>query len=241
MPSAKVLGLLNNTARVEYTAADPEQHQHLQRSSIPPPVLATYEQCDAPPSLHLLDACTDDGKSCLSKYTNPEFFIEKWIEEQQKQVEIMKAERKKRREEKRLAMKNEGEGTGGAKPIKKLRKVRYDPETGKKIIEEEDAEESAPNTTTAASPNTARPSASQPSSATSTLAENHHAEPSHEKDHASSKSKSSSGKSSSKSKDKDSGSSKSKTSKSSSKTKTSEPHHVRVENTPPLSQNSLLS
>lgn len=210
IPSAKLLEKMNNTARAEYTARDPEKHQHLSRATIPPPVLATYEKCAPPPQLHLLDPCTDDGKPCLSKYTNPEFFIEKWIEEQQKQVEAMKAERKRRREERRLAMAQNEQSATGAKPIKKLRKVRYDPETGKKIIDEEDEEVtptpaatrpagSSETTTATASSFTSTPDAAEP--------------PSSSKEKSSKSGKSS--KSSSSSKDKSS------KSKSSSKTKES--------------------
>eukprot|EP01122_Echinamoeba_exundans_P007466 TRINITY_DN2315_c0_g1_i1.p1 TRINITY_DN2315_c0_g1~~TRINITY_DN2315_c0_g1_i1.p1 ORF type:complete len:499 (+),score=171.88 TRINITY_DN2315_c0_g1_i1:32-1528(+) len=136
---AQILLQMNNATRSEFTAQNPEQHQHLTVQSRPPAVTAVYnDECAPPPALHLLDSCAEDGKPCLVKYTHPQFFFEKWIEEQQKQVELLKAERKKRREERAARRANQKDNNAPAKVIRKLRKVRYDPQTGQKIIEEEE-------------------------------------------------------------------------------------------------------
>jgi WAS protein family, member 1 len=136
---AQILLQMNNATRSEFTAQNPEQHQHLTVQSRPLAVTAFYnDECAPPPALHLLDSCTKDGKPCLVKYTHPQFFFEKWIEEQQKQVELLKAERKKRREERAARRANQKDSNAPAKVIRKLRKVRYDPQTGQKIIEEEE-------------------------------------------------------------------------------------------------------
>lgn len=135
---AQILQSMNNSGRAEFTAQNPEEHQHLTVQSRPPAVVAVYGGCAPPPALQLLDSCAEDGKPCLVKYTHPQFFFEKWIEEQQKQVELLKAERKKRREERAAKRANQKDNAGPAKVIRKLRKVRYDPETGQKIIEEEE-------------------------------------------------------------------------------------------------------
>jgi len=54
-----------------------------------------YEECMPPPNLGLLDEYA--GDSCLKKYTNPMFFLETWIEEQEKMYKEAKRKRARRR------------------------------------------------------------------------------------------------------------------------------------------------
>jgi len=95
-----------------------------------------YAKANKPPRLDLMDKFMDDGKKCLSLYTNPSFFLDEWIVEQHKLRQAAKEERKKRREERRL--KKEEESVKGTKvvtkKVTKLQKVVYDPHTGQKKI-----------------------------------------------------------------------------------------------------------
>jgi len=64
-----------------------------------------HNECLPPPNLALLDEYTD-GESCLKKYTNPMFFLESWVEEQNRMYQEAKkkrAARRKRVREKRQA------------------------------------------------------------------------------------------------------------------------------------------
>lgn len=72
----------------------------------------------------------EDGKKALELYTNPNFFLLEWIEEQKKIREAAKAERKKRREERkarRAAEQASGKDkTLGPKKPRQIKRVIYD-------------------------------------------------------------------------------------------------------------------
>lgn len=134
-----VLTRMTQTGAKRYTAANPEKHQHFQPTALPKSVAAVRAHLNPPPRLHLLDAFADDGKPCLTKYSNPNFFLEQWAAEQDKKFAELKAERKKKREERVARRAERGDGQqGGIKPVRKLKKIRYDPQTGERIVEEED-------------------------------------------------------------------------------------------------------
>lgn len=54
-----------------------------------------YEECMPPPNLSLLDPYA--GESCLKKYTNPMFFLESWVAEQERMYQEAKKKRAARR------------------------------------------------------------------------------------------------------------------------------------------------
>jgi hypothetical protein len=131
---------MNSTAGTRYLAANPEKQDHFQSASMPKPVRAVRDKCFPPPSLHLLDPfrAEDDRTPTLTKYSNPLFFLQQWAAEQQAKTDELRAERKKKRAE-RVARRAERDAQQqGAKPVRKLRKIRYDPQTGQRIVEEED-------------------------------------------------------------------------------------------------------
>lgn len=128
-----LLSKMNNSAREVYTSTDPEEHQHFTVESRSSSIQDVYNKAALPPALELLDPFAEDGKSCLTKYTHPQFFFEKWYEEQVKKLKEMKAERKRKRAERQAQKSSKSQG---ARAVKKMRKVRYDPQTGEKIIEE---------------------------------------------------------------------------------------------------------
>ncbi|KAF2070011.1 hypothetical protein CYY_008668 [Polysphondylium violaceum] len=125
---------MNSKPRAEYHAENAERHQHFTHGSIPASVNQVYqEKCKPPPKLHLLDAYMDEGQKSLKLYTNPDFFIDEWVAEQQKQREEARQRRRERRE---ARLKKKGEKVEGTevKKVKRVQKVRYDPVTGEKII-----------------------------------------------------------------------------------------------------------
>lgn len=84
----------------------------------------------------------DEGRKCLSFYTNPQFFLDEWIAEQIKIRQAAKEERKKRREQRRLQKEKEEKGQEKKqKKPSKLVKVVYDPHTGQKMTITIDADE----------------------------------------------------------------------------------------------------
>jgi hypothetical protein len=146
--SSDIISQMSSAKRSAYVSKNDEKSNLFDRESIPHALQTIYDdKCKPPPKLHLLDPYAEDGRPVLTKYTYPQFFLDEWIAEQQKQVEILKAERRQRRKD-RAARRREKAGKEGPDPLKpqvrKLRKVRYDPQTGERIIEEEDASSVAP-------------------------------------------------------------------------------------------------
>jgi len=103
----------------------------------------TYEtRCAKPPALQKMDPFMDDNKKCLELYTNPRFFLDEWIQEQNKQRAAAREERRRKKEERRARREKEGSASRGnqlgpAKP-KKMTRVIYDKNTGEKIAVKEE-------------------------------------------------------------------------------------------------------
>lgn len=149
---------MNNTARTEFHATSAEEQQHFTSAAMPVRVKIQYDKCKPPPNLSLLvcqrtvlptnyfkDAYMDDGQKALKLYTNPQFFIDEWIAEQKRLQEEAKARRRERREA-RLKKKQEKGGdnpTKGPVQVQRIRKIKYDPVTGEKILVYTDATDSA--------------------------------------------------------------------------------------------------
>lgn len=143
-----VLSRMNSTGASRYLAANPERQDLFGAASMPAAVKAVRGSCFAPPALHLLDPFRsgEDRASTLSRYSNPNFFLEQWAAEQQAKTDELRAERKKKRAE-RVARRAERDAqTVAAKPVQKMKKIRYDPQTGERIVEEDDGSSSAPLT-----------------------------------------------------------------------------------------------
>ena len=47
---------------------------------MPDPIMARYNECDPVPNLSTMDEHA--GHDCTKKYSNPQFFREKWIQEE---------------------------------------------------------------------------------------------------------------------------------------------------------------
>eukprot|EP01107_Rhizomastix_libera_P002782 TRINITY_DN147_c0_g1_i1.p1 TRINITY_DN147_c0_g1~~TRINITY_DN147_c0_g1_i1.p1 ORF type:complete len:550 (+),score=151.50 TRINITY_DN147_c0_g1_i1:56-1705(+) len=120
-----------NTTEFFSVSARPE---HLQK---------LYSTASSPPNLSLMDQFMDNGDSCLSKYTNPKFFMEKWRQEMDLQEQEMLKLKKERREAaraRRAAQKAAAQEQ--KKAVRKVQKVVYDPLTGEKKIIQEDVTDS---------------------------------------------------------------------------------------------------
>jgi hypothetical protein len=121
--------------RVQYAASGAQQSQHITSATFPASLKAVYvAECAEPPKLSVFDAHMPNGQKALRLYTDPEFFIEQWVQEQIK----LQKEAKKARKERRAKMKGAKETAADpAAQIKKkpakLERVRYDPVTGEKI------------------------------------------------------------------------------------------------------------
>eukprot|EP00727_Mastigamoeba_balamuthi_P002540 m51a1_g12283 hypothetical protein (341) ;mRNA; r:246495-249719 len=106
---------------------------------------AQYESALPPPNLGVVDEYMENGEHALNKYTNPQFFLESWIKEMERQREEAKkarAERKKRR-----APRAAGNGALERRQVKTVRKKRFDPLTGELIIDDDGSAPAAPPTT----------------------------------------------------------------------------------------------
>ncbi|KAK5580754.1 hypothetical protein RB653_000778 [Dictyostelium firmibasis] len=125
------IDIMNSKPRAEYHADNSEKNQHFTHASIPTSINTVYQKCKPPPNLQLLDPYMDDGQKSLKLYTNPDFFMDEWVAEQQKLHEEARQRKRERREArlKKKGEKNEVE----VKKVKSVTKVRYDPVTGEKI------------------------------------------------------------------------------------------------------------
>ena len=66
---------------------DTVDQQVISRISLPIPIMETYKQCEPPPDLNSLNPYREDGKACLSFYTDPEFFFRRWLQEMQAEAQ----------------------------------------------------------------------------------------------------------------------------------------------------------
>jgi len=77
----------------------------------------------------------DNGKKCLELYTNPQFFLLEWVEEQKKLRSAAREQRLKRREERKAQKEKEGNKQAQApKQIALMDKIVFDKDTGEKIV-----------------------------------------------------------------------------------------------------------
>ena len=63
----------------------------------PGPILKMHDACAKPPDLNSLSSYRDDGKIPLNFYTDPDYYIRQWIEDQTKMAKDLKKEKKKKK------------------------------------------------------------------------------------------------------------------------------------------------
>jgi len=125
----------SSNPKVEWSADKTQTAQLFVRSSNDASVLRLWETATPPPDFSGLDEFCEPNETCLSKYTNPSFFINEWLEQQKKERSKLKAQRDKRRADR--------EGRKGAAKVpqqqvtvQKMQKTRYN-QFGEKITGEE--------------------------------------------------------------------------------------------------------
>lgn len=76
--------------RKAYRSTNPVDQGSLVRSTMPPVMMALYDQCDPPPALDMLDKFRPEQKKAMTMYTDPSYFFELWKKEIFKEVGIDK-------------------------------------------------------------------------------------------------------------------------------------------------------
>ncbi|WP_411025283.1 hypothetical protein, partial [Salmonella sp. s55884] len=79
---------------------NPKQ-QILSRNTLPTTMQEQYNRCDPPPPLQLITPLRDDSKDALKLYTDPSYFINLWIDNENKDYEQRRKRHKERKERKR--------------------------------------------------------------------------------------------------------------------------------------------
>ena len=84
------------TPGTQYSNRCTEQAQLYMYEDRVPSMVHQYSNCTPPPNLEILDQYA--GESCLKKYSNRDFFLETWIEEERLKYEDAKKKRAERRQ-----------------------------------------------------------------------------------------------------------------------------------------------
>ena len=88
-----------------------------------PMLAASYRDCYGPPNVSSLDEYSEGGAgSCLKKYSNPDFFLERWLQHEQERLQEEKNRRAKRRKKKKKR-KKEGRNAAAKVQVKAVQKV----------------------------------------------------------------------------------------------------------------------
>ena len=67
-----------------------EEQQNLSRETLPTALQEVYISCVRPPALNKFTAYRDDNKDGLKFYTDPNYFYDLWVKEQNKLLEKRK-------------------------------------------------------------------------------------------------------------------------------------------------------
>jgi len=131
----KTLEEVLQNQRAVFSAPAVQQDAIFSGDSMPQALSVTYKTCFSPPALDKMDPFMDNGKKCLELYTNPQFFLLEWVEEQKKLRSAAREQRIKRREERKAQKEKEGSKQIQApKQIALMDKIMFDPNTGAKIV-----------------------------------------------------------------------------------------------------------
>nr|WAW84864.1 WAVE/WASF 1 [Halisarca dujardinii] len=106
------------TIQNHYKSSTVVDQQVLDRNTLSTALLETYQACDAPPLLDEFTSYRDDHRRGLTFFTDPKYFFNLWLEEQNKQIE------KKRRRDRKNRKKRSNQPQ---KRIKKAERKTYNP------------------------------------------------------------------------------------------------------------------
>eukprot|EP00013_Stygamoeba_regulata_P002034 CAMPEP_0177635138 /NCGR_PEP_ID=MMETSP0447-20121125/3743_1 /TAXON_ID=0 /ORGANISM="Stygamoeba regulata, Strain BSH-02190019" /LENGTH=479 /DNA_ID=CAMNT_0019136909 /DNA_START=87 /DNA_END=1526 /DNA_ORIENTATION=+ len=84
-------------ARAEFKSDQTEQSFLLTAETRTATTSVAVANAGKPPNLQLLDEFMPEGEHCLSRYTYPQFFLDEWVAEMQRQHEEAKKRRRERR------------------------------------------------------------------------------------------------------------------------------------------------
>jgi len=120
-----------------------EDAQLLRKETRTTAILDVYDtRCVPPPDLSALDEYRDDGGKCLKEYTNPDYFIQAWLEEQKKKAKEARQRRQAREKTKGSA--GNLRKANQVQEVTKLKKTRWN-QWGEKIEDDEDDSAAAPS------------------------------------------------------------------------------------------------
>jgi hypothetical protein len=123
--------------RSKWEQREEKDPRYFQRETRPPFVEKRYLTILPPPALAKLDQYCEGGLSSLKMYTNPDFFIEQWIEAEMKRREEALRTRKERKQKK--GERKQIKESNSVAPVEirnKLKVWKFDPLTGEKILVE---------------------------------------------------------------------------------------------------------
>lgn len=138
-----------STFGTSYATRIPQDAQLLNPSSRYVAIQEKWEECDVIPDVDALNYYRDEGDAEMGSklYTNPMYFIEAWVADQEKQTKEAKEARRARREERK---KKKGQSKVGKNQqvaeVKKMNRTRYN-QWGEKITDDDDVGSAAPSRT----------------------------------------------------------------------------------------------
>ena len=75
------------TTQSHYKSSNVVDQQVLDRNTLSTALVEIYRSCDAPPLLDEFTSYRDDSRGGLTFFTDPKYFFNLWLEEQNKQIE----------------------------------------------------------------------------------------------------------------------------------------------------------
>ncbi|KAL6079704.1 Wiskott-Aldrich syndrome protein member 1 [Balamuthia mandrillaris] len=130
-----------NNASFSFASTRDESAQLFTQVSRSETLKAVHSKTEPPPDVDQLREYMPDGQSCLKLYTNPDFFIEEWLKEQELQAREARKRREKRDKRKKKAASKGLPKTTQEVNVQKLKVTRWN-QWGEKI---EEGEEEAGN------------------------------------------------------------------------------------------------
>ena len=118
-----------------------EEDQLFRSATMPENVRSMYDAAEDPPNLELMDPYMENGETALKKYTDPDFFIMEWIREMERQREEAKKIRSDRKKKRKTRPGNSQSAT--KRRVAKVKRYRYDPLTGEKVLITDGTEDAA--------------------------------------------------------------------------------------------------
>lgn len=119
----------SSNQRVQFKASRAETSQLFQSGTAMQPIMTRHNANPPLPDLAPLDRFRADGKACIMFYTYPQFFLDEWVREQEKEMADRKARNAERRAERAAKQQRNAPTTS----VKQVMKRVYDVDTGQLI------------------------------------------------------------------------------------------------------------